>query len=88
MNIDDLLAQRKTTHGDFSVQGEAAQDLKERMRAYPGWERLTRVQREALDMIQHKISRILAGDPSAVDHWDDGSGYFKLVADRLRGNKI
>jgi hypothetical protein len=35
-------------------------------------------------MILNKVSRILAGDPGHVDHWDDIAGYATLVADILR----
>jgi hypothetical protein len=36
--------------------------------------------REALDMIAHKIGRILAGNPMYKDHWDDIAGYATLVS--------
>jgi hypothetical protein len=42
-------------------------------------------QAEALDMIFHKIGRILNGDPNYADSWIDIAGYAKLVADRLEG---
>lgn len=41
-------------------------------------------QREALDMIFHKIGRILNGDPNYADSWIDIAGYAKLVSDRLQ----
>ena len=40
-------------------------------------------QAEALDMIAHKIARILNGDPNHHDHWHDIAGYATLIADRL-----
>ena len=40
---------------------------------------------EALEMIVHKISRIVNGNPDKVDHWVDIAGYATLVADRLEG---
>jgi hypothetical protein len=40
--------------------------------------------REALEMVAHKIGRILNGDPKYHDSWHDIIGYTKLVADRLR----
>jgi hypothetical protein len=40
---------------------------------------------EALEMIVHKIGRIVNGNPNKVDHWVDIAGYAKLVADRLEG---
>ena len=42
-------------------------------------------QLEALDMIAHKIARIINGDPDYADSWHDIAGYAKLVADRLDG---
>ena len=38
---------------------------------------------EALDMILHKIGRIVAGDATFKDHWVDIAGYATLVADRV-----
>ena len=40
---------------------------------------------EALDMICHKMGRIVNGDPNYADNWIDIAGYAKLVADRLGG---
>ncbi len=40
---------------------------------------------EALEMIVHKIARIVNGNPDKVDHWVDIAGYATLVADRLQG---
>jgi hypothetical protein len=45
-------------------------------------------QSEALEMIAHKIARILNGDPNYVDSWLDIAGYATLVAERLNGNKL
>lgn len=42
---------------------------------------------ECLEMIAHKIGRILNGDPNYGDSWRDISGYATLVADRLEGLK-
>jgi hypothetical protein len=42
-------------------------------------------QQEALDMICHKIGRIVNGDPNYADSWVDIAGYATLVADRLAG---
>ena len=50
-----------------------------------GWDRLSADQRESLEMVQHKVARILNGDPNYADSWVDIAGYAKLVADRLEG---
>jgi hypothetical protein len=84
MEVEQLLDERGRTHGDFRLHAEITQDLKSviygRIASTP-----TPTQREALEMILHKIGRIAAGDPNFVDHWDDIAGYAKLVANELRG---
>jgi hypothetical protein len=42
---------------------------------------------EALEMIVHKMGRIVNGNPDEVDHWVDIAGYATLVADRLQGRE-
>ncbi len=78
-SIDELLAERGSTHGTFGEASALSQALKETMRASSGWQRLTPAQRESLEMQAHKISRILAGDPHHADHWADIQGYARLV---------
>lgn len=75
---ETLLAQRGKTHGDFAAHAHYTQELKGAMAA--AGQTLTPVQQEALDMIAHKVGRILAGDPSFKDHWDDIAGYATLAA--------
>mgnify|MGYP003112821769 FL=1 len=73
-----LIAERGKTHGDFSTRAGTAQALKEVMSRGANWDDLPPSQREALDMIAVKVSRILHGDPSLADHWDDIAGYALL----------
>ena len=40
-------------------------------------------QQEALDMICHKMGRIVNGDADYVDNFRDIAGYAQLVADRM-----
>ncbi len=77
-----VLNERGTTHGDFGENGEIMQDLKGILHEHKGWHRLTPYQREALEMIQHKIGRILCGDPNYFDHWRDIAGYARLCEER------
>lgn len=76
-SIEDILNERGKTHGDFSRQSECSQKIKKLMVQY-GYDNLPPIQREALDMIAHKLSRILVGDSLVSDHWDDIAGYAKL----------
>jgi hypothetical protein len=78
--ILSLLAEREKTHGPYAVKAEIIQELKRVMGAYPGWHNLSDEMKESLDMIQHKVGRILSGDPYCKDHWDDIAGYAKLVS--------
>ena len=80
--VEEFLAERGKTHGDFTNHAQVTQELKAVMKEH-GLGKLSDVQREALEMIQHKIGRILAGNPDHKDHWDDIAGYAKLVSDRL-----
>jgi hypothetical protein len=53
------------------------------MHSADNWTGLAPDQQEALEMIQHKIARILNGDPDYFDNWHDIAGYATLVAMRL-----
>ena len=82
-DITTTLAERGTRYGDFPGHAKITQGLKRTMRASPKWGSLTDQQREALEMVAHKIGRILNGDPNYHDSWHDIIGYTKLVADEL-----
>lgn len=84
MNIDELLRKRGTTHGDFSEHARITQNLKAMAANGVNWKqsKLTSTQREAIDMILHKLGRIIAGDPNHRDHWDDIAGYARLASER------
>lgn len=82
-NIDALLAERGRTHGDYAEHAYITQRLKDVMHGAAGWQRLSDIQRETLEMHAHKIGRALAGDPNFADHWDDIAGYARLVSQRL-----
>ena len=81
--LKDILKQRKKTHGEFRFQATCSQELKTVM-VDSRRNKLTSSKREALEMIQHKIARILCGNSDVIDHWDDIAGYATLVADELR----
>lgn len=81
--LSALLADRAATHGDFHNSSRTMQKFKRAARRSPNWERMDVSQREALDMILHKIGRVLHGDPRHKDHWDDIAGYATLVAQEL-----
>ena len=82
MDITELLAERQKTHGDFTVHARITQRLKAILKAEMNYERLSDPHKESLDMLCHKMGRIISGNPNFKDHWDDIAGYAKLVADR------
>lgn len=82
-NIDALLDERGKTHGDYGDHARITQNLKRSIYTEEGVAKLNAMQREALDMIAHKIGRIIAGNPHFKDHWDDIAGYARLVSQRL-----
>ena len=82
-NVHEMLEGRATRYGTFEGHARISQDLKAVMHERSGWDRLKPDQREALEMIQHKIARILNGDPTYADNWIDIAGYATLVANRL-----
>lgn len=75
-DINTILDERAKTHGNFSEQASLSQHFKKHLHTC----NLSSTQKEAMEMIMHKISRILNGDPNFKDHWDDISGYATLVS--------
>jgi len=84
-DIDQVLAQRGKRYGDFMTHAEITQALKYEIRRGASFAQMEDDMVEALDMIAHKIGRIVNGDPRYADSWVDIAGYAKLVADRLEG---
>lgn len=80
-----LITERGSRYGKFKDGAEIMQELKDVMHEVDGWHNLTPSQREALDMIQHKIGRILNGDPTYDDSWKDIAGYATLIVNELNG---
>jgi hypothetical protein len=86
-DIDKTLAERGKRYGEFKDHARISQELKRVMQKTDGWNNLGATGREALEMIAHKIARVLNGDPTYEDNWIDIAGYAKLVADRLNSVK-
>lgn len=85
--LREMLKDRLGKYGLFENQAGIVQNLKYVMKATPRWEGLDPDQKECLEMVQHKIGRILNGDPDLIDSWEDIVGYTQLVVDRLRRTK-
>lgn len=87
-NVDAVLDSRAKDYGKFIEGAEIMQMLKRVVHNYieKRGTPLAFDQREAIDMIIHKLGRIINGNPDKVDHWVDIAGYSTLVADRLQGD--
>ena len=84
--IDATVEERGNRYGAFKDGADIMQELKSVMRSTRNWSNLTPSQREALEMIQHKVGRILNGDPNYTDSWHDIKGYAHLIEEELNGN--
>ena len=87
-SVDTVLNDRAKDYGKFIEGAEIMQMLKRLVHNYieARGTQLAFDQREAIDMIIHKLGRIINGNPDKVDSWRDVAGYATLVADRLEGN--
>lgn len=85
-----IIDERHKTHGDFAINALISQRLKGVV--YSDWTSyptLPDSQREALDMIVCKISRILSsGRHDYDDHWKDIAGYARLIVAELNGETV
>lgn len=83
LSISDVLDERGKSYGPFIGHARVTQAIKHAIFNHAPV--LEDDQREALEMIAHKIGRIINGNPDYVDSWVDIAGYAQLVADRLNG---
>ena len=81
-DTEEILKERGRRYGEFAAHAHISQSLKATCFtvAHDGWCALPDAHREALEMIFHKIARVLNGDPNYDDSWEDIAGYAKLVA--------
>lgn len=86
-NVDKTLDARALNYGTFKDGAALMQSIKRTMAAHAATHGKTFAddQWEALEMIVHKIGRIVNGNPDVTDHWVDIAGYATLIADRLEG---
>jgi len=87
-NVDKTLDARAEMYGKFKDGASLMQAVKRELAAHAAKHGKTFAddQWEALEMIVHKMGRIVNGDPDVVDHWVDIAGYATLISDRLEGN--
>lgn len=87
-NVDKTLDARAKDYGLFKDGAALMQSLKRSLAEHAARHNKAFAddQWEALEMIVHKMGRIVNGNPDVVDHWVDIAGYATLIADRLQGN--
>lgn len=85
MSVENILDERGLRYGKFKDHAFVAQSLKSiiTVELMKRAKNLSCDQQEALEMICHKIARIINGDSDYVDSWVDIAGYATLVANRL-----
>jgi hypothetical protein len=69
---------RDHQHGGLDAVGVVSQQIKSSMRVGVNWKTnsLHPAAKESLDMIAHKIARVLSGNnPHDFQHWEDIAGY-------------
>ena len=86
-SVNKTLQERGNQYGKFVNQASAAQAFKNQLRHQLRIrsKTLDPDMMESLEMIMHKIARIINGNEKHTDSWHDIAGYAKLVEDRLNG---
>ena len=85
-DVNKTLDERGERYGKFRNHAELSQKLKQAMKEKATWWDLSPSQQESLEMIAHKIARILNGDPNYADNWHDIAGYATLIDLQLQGD--
>lgn len=84
-DIKKTLDERGARYGSFKGHAEVTQKLKQiiQLELEKREKFLSDVQQEAVDMILHKLGRIVNGDANYIDSWRDIVGYTQLVVAEL-----
>lgn len=83
-DVDAILGERGNRYGTFESNAKTCQLLKNVLHSQDGWYRLSYVQREAVEMMMHKISRLVNGDATYLDTVVDIAGYNQLMLEHMR----
>ena len=83
MNITDTLSDREKKYGSFAANAHISQGLQNIARAANGWYNMPDIQREALEMIFHKIARQINGAKDYPDNFHDIAGYATLAEQEI-----
>lgn len=81
--VTNVVVARDSSYGGFSGISTTCQSFKDIARTCPSWENLSPCEREGLDMIFHKITRILYSPNKIRDSWVDIGGYVRATLQAL-----
>ena len=82
-SVQQTITERGQRYGEFNEHARITQNIKRAMVDSPNWQNLSDDKKESLEMLAHKVGRILNGDPEYKDSWHDLSCYATLVANTL-----
>jgi hypothetical protein len=85
MSIEETLNERGKRYGDFRSFAVIVQGFKDIAFDTPGWKNMPPYQKEALELVFHKIGRMLNAVEGGYydDNWRDCIGYCQLVLAHL-----
>lgn len=83
MNITDTLNAREKKYGSFAANASLTQDLQNVARSTNAWYGMPCIQREAIEMIFHKIARQINGAKNYPDNFHDIAGYAMLAEQEI-----
>ena len=88
MKIEEILEERGSNYGVFTEHARVTQNIKRAMQSSNNWLLLSDDKRECLEMICHKVGRILNGNTEYIDSWTDIIGYTRLVEKTLENKDV
>ena len=82
-DIQEVLRAKGQHYGDFLNHARITQNIKRALVDSKNWEELPDAMKESLEMVAHKIGRLLNGNPLYKDSWIDMIGYLQLIVNDL-----
>ena len=85
--IKQVLEQRGNRYGSFEDNAATVQALKDICKKSPSWQTMEPFHKEAIEMVLHKLARILNGDCNYIDSYKDIIGFTQLVINILNNKE-
>ncbi|OED35018.1 hypothetical protein AB832_06575 [Flavobacteriaceae bacterium (ex Bugula neritina AB1)] len=85
-NISNVLNERRSTHGNFKDNARLTIELQEIIRSHENYKNMSYSHKLSLNMILHKVSRIVCGDHNFLEHIVDIIGYAKRLEEQIESN--